>query len=427
MSVFVEPRRQISELPVASPTPEFTGKIAYLVNQYPFPSGTFIRREIEAMESFGVKVVRFAIRQTDVRLSEPKDLVEASRTRIVLNLGVIGLFSAAFVTALTSPGKFLKTLALTVKLGWHSDRGLFCNLIYFLEACQLTRWLIQEEIEHLHSHYGTNPAAVAMLCRSLGGPTFSFTIHGPHEFDKPHFLRLGEKVARSKFAVTISEYGRSQLYRWTRREHWGKIEVVHCGLDKNYFSRELTPPPAAPRLLFIGRLDEQKGTHLLVEAAKLLHEDGVDFQLTMVGDGPMRGELETMIRTYGLGDCVRLAGWQNDDEVRESLQDSRALVLSSFAEGLPVVIMESLAMGRPVISTNIAGVGELVQPGVCGWLVPAGAVRPLADKMREAIEMPVDQLAQYGKAGAKLVKQHHNAVTEAEKLARLIGLTEIHS
>lgn len=425
MSVVIETLAVTDDQPVATTNAKFSGKIAYLVNQYPVPSSTFIRREIEAMETFGVDVLRYAIRQTDTRLSEPKDLVEASKTKIILDLGIAGLLAALLATMLTHPIRLLKAFWLTLKIGWHSDRGLLCNLVYLLEACQLARWLNQEDVEHLHAHFGTNPASVAMLCEVLGGPPFSFTLHGPHEFDKPHFLRLGEKVVRSKFTVAISEYGRSQLFRWCDHRHWSKIHVVHCGLDQAYFDNEVTPPSAARKLLFIGRLSEQKGTHLLVEAANLLKEDGLDFELTLVGDGPMRSQLEAMIRHYGLDDNVRLVGWQNDSEVRQSLTASRALVLSSFAEGLPVVIMESLAMGRPVISTNIAGVAELVQPGVCGWLVPAGAVRPLADKMQEALEMPVEQLAEYGRAGRRLALESHNVRTEAKKLARLIGLHEV--
>ena len=136
----------------------------------------------------------------------------------------------------------------------------------------------------------------------------------------------------------------------------------------------------------------------------------------------MRQELEKMIRGYGLDDNVRLAGWQNDAEVRQSLLESRALVVSSFAEGLPVVIMESLALGRPVVSTNIAGVAELVEQDVCGWLVPAGCVHALADKMQEALTMPVEELARYGERGAERVRREHDALTEATKLAELIGL-----
>lgn len=424
MSVVIQER-----IPTAERTPERKpskriGKVAYLVNQYPFPSSTFIRREIEALEKMGVEVFRHSIRQTSVRLSDPKDLMEASRTQIVLNLGPAGLAAALTRCVFTKPFKFCSALVLALKSGWHSDRGMLFNLVYLLEACQLLRCLKEDDIQHLHAHYGTNSATVAMLCNALGGPSFSFTLHGPHEFDKPEFLKLGRKVARAKFAVAISEYGRSQLYRWTDYQHWNKIHVVHCGLDREFLSAPRTPPPQQPSLLFIGRLAEQKGTHLLIEAANRLKDEGLNFELVMVGDGPMRGELENLIRKYGLDDTVILAGWKNDEEVRAALRDSRALVLASFAEGLPVVIMESLAMGRPVISTNIAGVAELVQPGVCGWLVPAGAVDPLVDKMREVLEMSVEELAQYGDRGAERVANFHDAACEAEKLADLMGLEE---
>ncbi|QDT08787.1 glycosyltransferase family 4 protein [Planctomycetes bacterium K23_9] len=423
MSTVLDDRQNLADRRVVRPKPaQRQGKVAYLVNQYPFPSSTFIRREIEALESMGVEVFRYSIRQTSVKLSDPKDLLEASRTTVVLNLGTAGLAVAATRTFFTRPLKFLKGLFLTLRSGWHSDRGMLFNFIYLFEACQLLRWLDEDQIEHLHAHYGTNSATVAMLCHAMGGPPFSFTLHGPHEFDKPEFLKLGAKVARAKFAVAISEYGRSQLYRWTDYRHWGKIHVVHCGLDREFLSAPYTPPSPDRQLLFIGRLAEQKGTHVLVEAANLLKGEGFDFEIVMVGDGPMRDELADLISHYGLDDTVVLAGWKKDAQVREALTNCRALVLPSFAEGLPVVIMEALAMGRPVISTNIAGVAELVQPNVCGWLVPAGAVEPLAHQMREVLEMPAETLAEYGQRGAEMVADRHDARHEAEKLADLMQL-----
>ena len=400
------------------------GTVGYLVNQYPYPSGTFIRREIEALESLGAKVLRYSIRQPNAKLSEPKDLMEASRTRIILSLGAIGLTASMVRVMFTTPLKLARAMFQAVRTGWHSDRGLFVHLIYLLEACQLVRWLLEDEVQHVHAHYGTNSATVAMLTRTLGGPPYSFTLHGPHEFDKPEFLKLGEKVANAKFAVAISEFGKSQLFRWTQYQNWEKVHVVHCGLDREFLEVPATPPSSDRRLLFVGRLAEQKGTHILLAAADRLKSEGLDFELVLVGDGPMRSELETIIRHHGLDDTVVLAGWKTDVEVRQALSESRALVMASFAEGLPVVIMESLAMGRPVVSTNIAGVAELVQPGVSGWLVPAGAVEPLAEKMRLVLEMPVEELAEYGRRGAQLVHRHHDALLEAEKLADLMELAD---
>ena len=212
-------------------------RVAYLVNQYPYPSGTFIRREIDALEQLGTEVFRFSIRQPNAKLHEPKDLIESSRTKVLLNFGAVGLLDALVQTGLRRPRALFGAMLLACRVGWNSDRGLLRNLIYLLEACQLLRWVEQENIPHVHAHYGTNSTTVAMLCHAMGGPSYSFTSHGPHEFDKPELLHLGEKVARSKFAVAISEYCRSQLYRWTAHRDWHKIHVVHCGLDRDYFHR----------------------------------------------------------------------------------------------------------------------------------------------------------------------------------------------
>ena len=429
MSVAIDRTEQNLELDVGAEPLEgqYRGKIAYLVNQYPLASSTFIRREIEAMERLGFEVLRFSVRQSRTKLSDPKDLVEASKTRLILEMGAVGLVIAALTTAIKRPIGFFRALWLTTKTWWHSDSGIIRHIVYFGEACQLCDWLIADRVSHVHSHYGTNSTTVAMLTHAMGGPEFSFTSHGPEEFDKPQLLRLGEKVARSKFAIAISEYGRSQLYRWTSHQHWSKIHVVHCGLDREFLQTPLTPPSADRRLVFIGRLSEQKGTHVLIEAANRLKADGVQFELVLVGDGPFRGELERLISRYGLDDHVILAGWKTDAEVRQALTTSRALVMASFAEGLPVVIMESLAMGRPVVSTNVAGVAELVHPGVNGWLVPAGAVGPLADTMRDVLETPVEELAEYGARGAQMVAIRHDAMKEASKLAELIHGEEVAS
>src|SRR6056297_868452 len=271
MSIAVESQHlELQEKQSTTRLPAKSGKIAYLVNQYPLPSSTFIRREIEALEQLGVEVQRYSIRQSKKKLKDAKDLMEASRTRVLLELGPSGLIFATCRMLIKHPWRMLKACRLTRKIVWHSDRGLLINFIYLAEACVLIEMLQAEEIDHVHAHYGTNSTSVAMLCRELGGPAYSFTSHGPDEFDKPQFLRLGEKVARSKFAVAISEYGRSQIYRWTEYKHWKKIHVVHCGLDQEFLHAETTPPSSASRLLFIGRLSEQKGDSLVDRGGSLV-------------------------------------------------------------------------------------------------------------------------------------------------------------
>jgi glycosyltransferase involved in cell wall biosynthesis len=220
--------------------------------------------------------------------------------------------------------------------------------------------------------------------------------------------------------VAVSDYGRSQLFRWSRHGDWGKVHVVHCGVDETFLNHPPTPVPAAARLVCVGRLAEQKGQLLLVEAAAVLAREGVAVELVLVGDGPMRGEIEKLIERHGLRDRVRIAGWTGSDGVREQLLSARAMVLPSFAEGLPVVIMEALALGRPVISTYVAGIPELVRDRECGWLVPAGSVPALVEAMREAVAAPVWKLEQMGRTGAALVAERHDAKKEAAKLTALI-------
>jgi glycosyltransferase involved in cell wall biosynthesis len=269
----------------------------------------------------------------------------------------------------------------------------------------------------VHAHFGTNAATVALLCNELGGPPFSFTVHGPEEFDKPEFLALREKIERAAFTVAITDFCRSQLYRWARHEDWGRIVVVHCGLDRMFLDAPHTPIPGAPRLVCVGRLCEQKGQLMLVEAAAALRRDGCTFELVLVGDGPMRGAIEAVIAREGLQDCVHITGWKSSEAVRAELLAARALVLPSFGEGLPVVIMEALALGRPVISTCIAAIPELVRDGQTGWLVPASNSRALEAAMRAALEAPVEHLERLGGNGRDLVVERHDAAREAEKLA----------
>jgi glycosyltransferase involved in cell wall biosynthesis len=268
----------------------------------------------------------------------------------------------------------------------------------------------------MHAHFGTNSAEVAMLVHALGGPQWSFTIHGPKEYDNVQPVGLAEKIRRCAFVVAISSYGRSQLYRLVEHALWSKVKVVHCGLEAAYFAVAVSPAPAARRLVCVGRLCEQKGQLLLVEAARRLAAQGITFELVLAGDGELRSEIEASIRRHKLQDRVRITGWISGTEVREQIQAARALVLPSFAEGLPIVIMEAMALRRPVISTYVAGIPELVQTGEHGWLVPAGDVEALADVMRACLETPVETLVRMGEAAHNRVVERHSVDTQAAKL-----------
>ena len=403
----------------AHPAVSDTSPVAYLVNQYPKVSHSFIRREILALERLGVPVQRIALHGWDAEVVDQADVLERTRTRYVLQKGLMGLLLPTLTALATAPRVFFAALVLALRMGWRADRPLPYHLVYLAEACCMLPWLRESGARHLHAHFGTNSAEVAMLAHALGGPPYSFTVHGPEEFDRPQFLGLGEKIRRASFVVAISSFGRSQLFRWVGYDQWSKVKVVHCGLDGAFHAIDAGDPPPAPRLVCVGRLCEQKGQLLLVEAARGVANDGVPFELVLAGDGEMRAEIEQLVALHGLADRVRITGWLSSDQVRDEILAARALVLPSFAEGLPVVIMEAMALRRPVISTFVAGTPELVRAGVEGWLFPAGDVDALADAMRTCLAAGPDELARMAQAAQTRVIARHDIDREAAKLARL--------
>lgn len=394
-------------------------RIAYLINQYPKTSHTFIRREIRALEALGMEVDRIALRGWGERPIEAEDVIEQRRTRYVLEDGVWGLVVSAAATALKSPLRFASAMRLAIRGARQSERGLAYHLAYLAEACRVADWLRERETSHLHAHFGTNATTVAMLAHALGGPPYSFTVHGPEEFDKARSLGLGEKVRHADFVVAISSFGRSQLCRWSSPSDWNRIVVVHCGLERSYFETVRETPPSAPRLVCVGRLCEQKGQLLLVEAAGQLAARGIDFELVLAGDGEMRPDIEAAIAAHGLHDRVRITGWIDGERVRREILASRALVLPSFAEGLPVVLMEAMALRRPVISTYVAGIPELVVDGENGWLVPAGSVDELVVAMSQALRRPTEALEVMGESAFRRVVGRHLIDAEAMRLFSL--------
>ena len=394
-------------------------KIAYLINHYPKVSHSFIRREILALERQGVEVLRVALRGWDGELMDEQDPLERAQTRYVLKRGVPGLLLAMMRMLAVAPRRLASATALAIRMGRRSDRPLSYHLAYLAEACRMLPWLQEYGATHVHAHFGTNAAEVAMLAHALGGPRYSFTVHGPEEFDKPQFLGIAEKVRRAAFVVAISSFARSQLYRWIGHAQWPKVKVVHCGLEPAFYDIGLVPPVAAPRLVSVGRLSAEKGQLLLIEAAHRLARKGVRFELVMVGDGEMRGEIEALVASRALANHVRLTGSISTNQLREEILHARALVLPSFAEGLPMVIMEAMALRRPILTTSVAGIPELVRPDESGWLIPPGSVDALTAAMEDLLSRPAQELAAMGEAAHARVVERHSADVEAAKLAEL--------
>lgn len=398
-----------------------TKRIAYFINQYPKVSHSFIRREIAVVEAQGFAIDRIALRGWDAEVVDDDDRGERDRTRYVLKNGIVGLLSPMLRTILANPKGFVSALALAFNMARRRERGLIYHLIYLMEAAQVVEWTRQFDAAHIHAHFGTNSAEIVMLAHCLGGPPYSFTVHGPEEFDKPVALGLDEKIRRSAFTIAITSFCQSQLYRWVDQSIWSKVAIVHCGLDRGFYSDAPLQPQSSARLVCVGRLCEQKGQLLLVEAAAVLASNGIEFELVLAGDGEMRPQIEERVAHYGLQEKIRITGWISSRQVREELLAARAMVLPSFAEGLPVVVMEAMALRRPVLTTFIAGIPELVLDGENGWLFPAGDIGRLVESMQACLSATPEQLQQMGECAQARAVARHSIDTEAGKLARLFA------
>lgn len=396
-----------------------TQAVGYVTNTYPRPSQTFIRREIQAVERQGLFVARFAMRREEGMLTS-EDLAEQERTEYILDHSAWRLATVLGRRLLRHPRAL--TAAVRAGLRGGPGRGVLRQLIYLAEGAILAERADDLGLGHIHAHFGTNSADVARYARLLGGPGYSVTFHGPEEFDRPQALMVGEKLADARFAIAVSTFGRSQLARWTQAATWKRLHVVHCGVDPAMFADGPPPPARAAadkplQIIAIGRFVEQKGYILLLEA---LAATTRSVHLTLVGEGPLAPAMRETIRMLNLEERVTFAGWLDEGQVRARLADAHVFVMPSFAEGLPVALIEAMMSARPAIATYIAGIPELMIDGQTGWLVPAGCASALARAMDKAADCSDEALARMGQDARARASARHDIDESAARLARLM-------
>lgn len=390
-------------------------KLAYLTGEYPAVSHTFILREILALRALGLTVKTCSVRRTGPEHHRGPDEKEAAATTFYLLSAAKNpaVLIRAKLAALANPGRFFRALGLAWRLRAPGMRAAIYQLIYFAEALILARHLKAEGVTHLHNHFAGPSATVSMLTSELSGIPYSFTLHGPADLAEPARWKLGEKIARAAFVACISHYARSQAMLMSDPEHWDRLRIVHCGVTPAMYDRPRQLGDGT-HLVFVGRLAPVKGLRVLIEAMGQLGDPSV--RLTIVGDGSERAALETLAAP--LGDRVRFTGYLSQEEVAQILATANAFVLPSFAEGVPVVLMEAMAAGLPVMATRITGVPELVEDGVSGHLVTPGDPSALADAIT-ALASLHDGGAALGQAGRAMVRSEFDISTEAARLATL--------
>lgn len=401
-------------------------KIAYLCSEYPGVSHTFVLREVNALRELGMDIDTFSVRRSERLLAEADRAADRS-TYAILPPRWTDLLRSHLHLLRRRPRAYLSTLALAVRLSPSGLRGLLWQLFYLTEAVVLWDQCDRRRIRHIHVHLANVAADVALLAAHAGTqvePTepwsWSLTIHGPFEFYDVSRFRVAEKVAQAKFVVCISDYARSQLMALSHVAEWGKLHVIHVGIPIVQFTRGEDEPRSDGRILFIGRLVAVKGQAVLLEAIARLLDRGRSLDCVIAGDGPERADLEALAVRLGIAARVAFPGAVGQDDIHAMYADAAIFCLPSFAEGVPGVLMEAMAMELPVVSTRITGIPELVEDGRSGFLVAPGRADELADVLERLLLDP-ELRARMGAAGREKVVHEFNTQTSACALCELFA------
>jgi len=398
--------------------PHSERRLSYLVSFHPYLSQSFILREVRGLRRLGLNVDVISIGPPDRPIEE---LSAEERDEVFLTYYVKATPGSTWLYAhlallFSAPGRYLRTLVRAIKLGGLHPVELLRHLFYFLEAGIVYWRLRQTGATHVHAHF---VSAVGVLVSCFGPVTLSITIHGPDEFFDATRYRLAEKVRAAAFVRVISIFTRSQVMRTTGSWDQSKYAVVRLGVDPDSFRPagfRLAPEPFT--ILCVGRLNAGKGQRDLVAAVDGLRRKGLPVVLRLVGAGPDRAALEELIFRLGLGNVVTLEGGVNQDHIRAHYERADLFALPSYAEGLPVVLMEAMSMGIACVSTRIAGIPELIEDGVNGLLVTPSDVVGLEDALERLIRDPAlrQRLAE---AGRPRVMQAYDLNTNLIALAEL--------
>ncbi|MEM9414655.1 MAG: glycosyltransferase family 4 protein [Planctomycetota bacterium] len=391
-------------------------KIAYLNGQYPRATDTFVQREVAGLRGHGIDVRTFSVRATMLDQGAAESTRrEQAQTFYLLPQGFLRLIGASIIEGLRSPVAMLRAKRLAWSTRQPGLKGLIYQAVYLLEAAALARQMRKEGVDHLHNQFADASCTVAMLASELTGVPFSFTIHGPGIFFEPMRWRLDVKARRAAFVSCISHFCRSQVMCFADPSDWDKLKIVHCGVEPALFETR-SHEGEGRELLFVGRLDAVKGMPVLLEALSRLRQARPDARLTVVGDGPDRARLEARSREADLAGAVTFVGFRTPDQVREHLSKTDVFVMTSFAEGVPVVLMEAMMAGVPVVAPRVAGIAELVEDGVSGAMTAPGDT----DGIVSAIDTLLGDGAlreRYGQAGALKVAAEFDIAEETRKLA----------
>ncbi|MBL7047950.1 MAG: glycosyltransferase [Nitrospira sp.] len=394
-------------------------RIAYLTSEYPAISHTFIFREIQALRAMGLQVMTASIkRPAFLSKMTTEEKHETEETLYIKDLPIIEIILAHINILIKSPAKYLSMLSEAITLSRSGPRNVLKGLAYFAEAGILLNWMFRNAINHIHVHFANPAATVAMIASSYGNITYSMSVHGPDVFYNVDPLLLAEKAKKALFVRCISHYCQSQLMRLLPTAMWSKLDIVRCGIDPEIFTPSDKIADNIPEILCVGRLVPAKGQHILLQACGRLKDRGAKFHMTFIGEGEDRDSLEALTKKLGLSSNVIFTGALGQEAVRSHYDRANIFVLASFAEGLPVVLMEAMSKSIPSVSTRITGIPELIDNWKDGVLVSPSDVAGLTDALQTLLSDP-ELRKVLGKAARQKVMQQYSLKQNCELMANL--------
>jgi glycosyltransferase involved in cell wall biosynthesis len=394
-------------------------RIAYLMSRYPAVSHTFLLNEVLGLRARGLHIETASINAPDRPLHElpAVEAAEAATTLYLKEGSKFALLGTLLGTAFSHPAAIFRGLAAVARMPRLTLRQRGFWLFYLAEALLLGRWIKQRGLNHLHVHFGGAVASVGMLTSAAWRIPFSLTIHGPEELLNVDACHLREKVTAASFVFCISDFCRSQIYQLTPPAQWDKFQVIRLGVDP----MTLTPPrrteaTSTVRLVCVGRLVAAKGHRTLLEAIRLVRERGVELAATLIGAGPELADLRDFVASHGLADAVTFTSALSHPQTLDQVRGADIFVLASFAEGIPVALMEAMSMEIPCVSTTVAGIPELIRSGLDGLLVSPANAAALAEAI-EALTVDPVLRGSLGHAARQRIIAEYNLPMNQELLA----------
>ena len=388
-------------------------RIAYVVSQYPAPSHTFIRREIAALRRRGLSIHPFSVRPGVQLADEHVPAILAQRWHRLLRLAVWA--------SVRAPVSTIATWLLAQRHRPPGVRGWMIAQFHFIEALVLAIMLRQAAVDRVHSHFANSGATVAMLAARYLAIPWSLTLHGISETDAPSGALLPGKIERADFVACASWFMRAQGMRTVPAELWAKFHLVRCGVElRKPASRRQNESHSRLRFVTVGRLSAEKGYTGLLQAFTTLLSRGIDAELAIVGDGPLRESLERELSALDLNDRVTVHGTLAEEATLQVISTADIFVLPSLMEGLPVVLMEAMAMAKPVIAASVAGIPELVEDGKTGLLFRPSDWDDLARCMQLLAE-DRDLRTELTRTSRYVIQQEYDIDSCVEPLVCLFG------